>query len=187
MSNPVDAQLPRPLTGKDRPPRRALIAALGLAVAAVAAVIVVASRANSDQPVTLQSLSNPSASSPDCRAFTAALPTSFGSFHQVSLTQPAPESAAAWRTGPHSAPVVVRCGLERPPGFVMGSPLQVVDEVQWFQTDDRAHGSPWYAVDRRVYIALTLPPQDGPTPIQELSEIIAKTLPAVPIHPAPAQ
>ena len=45
--------------------------------------------------------------------------------------------------------------------------------------------STWFAVDRPVYIALTLPQGSGPTPIQEISDVIAKSLPAKAIDPAP--
>jgi hypothetical protein len=46
--------------------------------------------------------------------------------------------------------------------------------------------STWYTVDRPVYVALTLPPGSGPTPIQQLSELIDYTMQAVPISPSPA-
>jgi hypothetical protein len=35
-------------------------------------------------------------------------------------------------------------------------------------------------------VALTLPTGSGPTPIQQLSEVIDRTIAAVPINPAPA-
>jgi hypothetical protein len=38
-----------------------------------------------------------------------------------------------------------------------------------------------------VYVALTLPSGSGPTPIQQLSELIDHTIAAVPINPAPAR
>jgi hypothetical protein len=38
-----------------------------------------------------------------------------------------------------------------------------------------------------VYVALTLPSGSGPTPIQELSEVIDRTMGAVPINPQPAR
>jgi len=34
-------------------------------------------------------------------------------------------------------------------------------------------------------VALTLPPGSGPTPIQQLSELIDRTMPARPISPSP--
>ena len=58
--------------------------------------------------------------------------------------------------------------------------------MQWFEVTDEGR-STWFAVDRPVYIALTLPSGSGPTPIQQISEVIAQTVPAKPIDPAPAR
>ncbi len=64
--------------------------------------------------------------------------------------------------------------------------------MQWFevsagqQSVGEAGRSTWDAVDRPVYVALTLPSGSGPTPIQQLSDVIDRTMPAVPINPAPA-
>jgi hypothetical protein len=69
---------------------------------------------------------------------------------------------------------------------VVGSPLQEVEPVQWFELTD-AGRSTWFAVDRPVYIALTLPSGSGPTPIQEISEAISQTMPAKPLDPAPVR
>ena len=88
---------------------------------------------------------------------------------------------------------MLRCGLDRPAEFVVGSPIQVVDRVQWFevtagqQSAGDAGRSTWYTVDRPVYVALTLPSGSGPTPIQQLSELIDHTIAAVPINPGPAR
>jgi Protein of unknown function (DUF3515) len=55
--------------------------------------------------------------------------------------------------------------------------------------DDRAGDgrTTWYAVDRPVYVALTLPQGSGPTAIQQISEVVAESLPTTPINPAPAR
>ena len=113
------------------------------------------------------------------------LPDRLGDYRRAELAFPAPPGVAAWRIDATSEPVILRCGLERPDDFVVGSPLQVVDEVSWFRVAE-ADRVTWFAVDRPVYVALTLPQDSGPTPIQELSDVIAKTLPAKPINPAPA-
>jgi hypothetical protein len=64
----------------------------------------------------------------------------------------------------------------------------MVNAVQWFRLDDPdSDHSTWVTVDRPVYLALTLPTESGPTPIQALSDLIARTLPAVPIDPNPAR
>ncbi|MEZ0366729.1 DUF3515 domain-containing protein [Mycobacterium sp. pUA109] len=173
------------MTEADGPPRAALIAALLLAVAAVGVVLAVAaSHRAAQQPVALAAVPAPHAADPSCHALLDALPPQLGDFRRAEVAQPAPAGAAAWRPDGDGEPVVLRCGLDRPADFVASAPIQVVNAVQWFRVgvEDR---TTWYAVDRPVYVALTLPPGSGPTPIQQLSDLIAATLAAVPINPAP--
>lgn len=174
------------------PRRGLLIAAVVVAVLAVGVVLgIAATRQAPPQPVALPGVQAPQAGSPACRALAAALPDRLGDYQRAPLAQPAPEGATAWRAKPDTEPVVLRCGLDRPIGFVVGSPIQVVDQVQWFevageqQSAGAAGRSTWYTVDRPVYLALTLPMGSGPTPIQQVSEVIARTITAVPIDPAP--
>jgi Protein of unknown function (DUF3515) len=171
----------------DGPPRSLLIAAILVAAGAIIGILVVAVLRQSPpgrQPVAIASVPAPSGDSADCRALLGALPDQLGDYRRAPAAQPAPQGAAAWTTG--GEPIILRCGLERPAEFVVGSPLQVVDAVQWFELADQGR-STWFAVDRPVYLALTLPQGSGPTPIQEVSGIIAKSLPAKPIDPAPAR
>lgn len=173
-----------PETDSGGPSRAALIAALVLAVGAIGVVLAIAvTRRAPQQPVALAAVPAPHAADPPCKALFDALPERLGDYRRATVAHPAPEGAAAWRGD--GEPVVLRCGLDRPADFVVGSPIQVVDAVQWFQvrTDGR---STWYTVDRPVYVALTLPPGSGPTPIQQLSDLIDDTVAAVPINPAPA-
>lgn len=170
------------------PPRAAMIAALVLAVATIVAILAFAAiRHTSSQPVTLPAVPAPQAASPACRALLDALPSQLGDFQRAELAQPAPESTSAWRSGTATEPVVMRCGLQRPADFVVGSPIQVVDKVQWFQVSEQGSSeegrSTWYTVDRPVYVALTLPANSGPVPIQTLSGVIDHTIAAVPIDP----
>jgi hypothetical protein len=174
------------------PPRAVIIAAVALAVAAIGVILVIAANRNAPpRPVVLPAVPAPQAGSAACRALSEALPQRLGDYQRAPVAQPAPQGAAAWRTGPDSAPVVLRCGLDRPAEFVMGSPIQIVDRVQWFrvpaeqQSTGDAGRSTWYTVDRPVYVALTLPSGSGPTPIQQLSEVIDHAIAAVPIDPAP--
>ncbi len=88
--------------------------------------------------------------------------------------------------GPRTSLSSCGAGWTGPAEFVVGSPIQVVDAVQWFEVADQGR-STWFAVDRPVYVALTLPQGSGPTPIQAISEAIAKSLPATPIDPAPVR
>lgn len=174
-----------PVADRDEPPRAVLIAALAVAVAAVGAVLAVAviRQQPPDRAVPVAAVPAPHATDPACRALLAALPPRLGDFPRADIAAPAPDGAAAWRAG--GEPVVLRCGLDRPVGFVVGSAIQLVNQVQWFDVRDTDGRSSWYTVDRPVYVALTLPPGSGPTAIQELSELIARTLPATPIDPAP--
>ncbi len=187
-------------TSRDGPPRSLLIAAIAVAAVAIIAVLVIAAVRQLPeqlQPVPIPSVPAPRAESRECAALMAALPESLGDYRRAPAADPAPAGAAAWQAAPDAELVVLRCGLDRPAEFVVGSPIQVVDEVQWFEVSEAGGqersdpgnsqgGTTWFTVDRPVYIALTLPGGSGPTPIQDISEVTARTLPARPIDPAPA-
>jgi hypothetical protein len=171
----------------DGPPRALLIAAIIVAAGAIIGILVVAVLRQSppgQQPVAIASVPAPKGDGAECRALLGALPDHLGDYRRAPAAQPAPPGAAAWTAG--GEPIILRCGLERPAEFVIGSPLQVVDAVQWFEVGDQGR-STWFAVDRAVYVALTLPQSSGPTPIQDISDVIAKSLPARSIDPAPAR
>lgn len=181
----------------DGPPRALLIAAIVVAVSVVITVLgIAAARQQSPDrpPVAISSVPAPQADSTECHDLLAALPEQLGDFRRAQTVEPTPPGAAAWQAGAGDEPVILRCGLERPGDFVVGTPLQVVDAVQWFEvresggpsTADRGR-STWYAVDRPVYVALTLPAGAGPTPIQQLSGQIDRTMPVRPVDPAPAR
>jgi hypothetical protein len=158
-----------------------------VAVGAIVGVLVVAvvrQAPPGQQPVPIASVPAPKGDSAQCRTLLGALPEQLGDYHRAPAAPPAPAGAAAWTAGDDR--VILRCGLDRPSEFVVGSPLQVVNAVQWFELADQGR-STWFAVDRSVYIALTLPQGSGPTPIQEISDIIVKALPAKDIDPAPAR
>ena len=80
--------------------------------------------------------------------------------------------------------MILRCGLGRPAEFVVGAPIQMVDDVSWFRLDDPdLERTTWVCVDRPVYVALTLPDGSGPAPIQDLSDVIERTMAQQPIRP----
>jgi hypothetical protein len=186
-----------------------MVAAIVVAVGAVIAILVVAAlreQPAKDAPVAIVSVPAPNADSAECRALAEVLPDQLGDFRRVPAADPAPPGAAAWRASEDGEPVVLRCGVERPAEFVVGSPVQVVDAVQWFRVGEAGVGndpvgeagvgndpvgdqgrSTWFAVDRPVYVALTLPEGSGPTPIQEISRVIAKSLSAKAVDPAPVR
>jgi hypothetical protein len=175
-------------TDTDGPPRAVFIAALVVAVVTIGVILgIAATRKPPDTPVAISSVPAPQAGDPACRALLAAIPDQLGDYRRATAADPAPESAAAWRTAPGTDPVILRCGLDRPSDFVVGTPIQQVDDVQWFRVSDPASGLiTWFAVDRSVYVALTLPQDSGPTPIQDMSGVISRTLPARPLDPGPA-
>ena len=174
----------------DGPPRALLIAALAVAVLAVGAVLAVAATRRAPMsPVAIAAVPAPQSGTPECRSLLATLPERLGDYTRAAAVDPVPEGAAAWRSPETTGaePVIMRCGLDRPAEFVVGTPLQMVDDVQWLRLSDAdTRRSTWVAVDRAVYVAITLPDGSGPTPIQTLSEVIARTMPAIPIRPGPA-
>jgi uncharacterized protein DUF3515 len=178
------------MANSDGPPRAVLIVALVLAVGALGAVLAIAATRHPPlQPVGIAPVPAPRAQDPACQALLKALPERLGDYQRAAAVQPAPAGTAAWRAGEDSAPLVLRCGLDRPSDFVVGAPIQLVDRVQWFkEADPQSAGvgsrSTWYAVDRPVYVALTLPSGSGPTPIQQLSDLIDHTMTSVPISPS---
>ncbi len=169
----------------DGPPRGLMIAALVVAVLAIGAVLAVAAtRRTPPAPVVIAAVPAPAAESPECRALTAALPERLGEMHRAPTAQPTPAATAAWRSESGGEPVILRCGLDRPAEFVVGAPIQLVNQVQWFRLEDAdSRRSTWLCVDRPVYLALTLPDGSGPAPIQTMSDIVERTMPAVPIRP----
>lgn len=169
----------------------ALIAtAVALPVALVVGVIAAAAIANrspAKEDVGLGPVEAPAAQSSECTTLMSDLPESLGDYTRAQLRDPAPEATAAWQPA-EGDPVVMRCGLPRPPEFDQASPLSVVDGVQWFEISGAAQGieaSTWYAVDRGIYVALTVPNGSGPTPLQDASAAVSKALPPQPLDPAP--
>lgn len=175
--------------GTDGPPRAVLIAAVVVAVGAMIGVLVVAATREATpapRPVAIAAAPAPQADGAPCRALMNALPDDLGDYHRAKAVEPVPVGAAAWQAQPDGEAVILRCGLDRPDDFVTSSPLQVVDDVQWFRVSGDGRTT-WVTVDRPVYIALTLPDGSGPTPIQLLSRVVAQAMPATPLNPGPIQ
>lgn len=173
---------------RDGPPRGLLIAAIAVAVAAVVAVLAVAvtnEATPTPRPVAIAGAPAPQADGDACRNLMTKLPDVMGDYHRAQAVEPVPVGAAAWRADPtDDEAVILRCGLDRPDDFVVSSPLQVVDDVQWFRIGGEGR-STWVAVDRPVYVALTLPDGSGPTPIQLISRAVTEAMPATPVNPGP--
>ncbi|OBK33099.1 hypothetical protein A5658_13995 [Mycobacterium sp. 1245111.1] len=171
------------MADSEGPPRAALIAALVVAIGTIGVILAIAATRDHTSPVVVAAVPAPQAQDPACQKLTEALPQRLGGYTRAQLAQPAPVGAAAWQPAGTGDPVILRCGLDRPADFVVGSPIQVVDRVQWFEVSQDQRAT-WYTVDRAVYVALTLPQGSGPTPIQQLSELIDRIMPAHPIDPS---
>ncbi|EIE97930.1 DUF3515 domain-containing protein [Saccharomonospora glauca] len=132
-------------------------------------------------PLPLVSIPAPQSGSSECTSLVEAAPLELESsgerLARRELAEPAPPATLAWG---HGEPVVLRCGLDRPPELTRSSTLRSIDGVQWLPVPGEA-STTWYVVDRDVYIALTVPQTAGTGPLQQLSETVADVLPAVPL------
>lgn len=133
-------------------------------------------------PVALVPVDAPQAGSADCRTLLADLPASLdnagGALRRRPLASPAPTGAMAWGGTVSSDPVVLRCGIDRPAELIPTAELLAVDGVDWLQVSG-PDAATWYAVNRSVYVALTLPSGLSTGPLQEVSAAINRALPAV--------
>ena len=185
MDGPVTGADVSP-SARDGLPRWRLIAAITVAVLAVVSVIVLASVINSrpvgsvDDPLAVSSVDAPGATDPACAALTAALPEQLGGLQRRQLVQgsdPQLAGVAAWG----EPAVVLRCGLPTPQELTCTAVIQQVDQVAWLPLSGSG-ATTYLAVDRSVRVALTIPETETNTgPWQQMSQIIAATLPARPI------
>ena len=169
----------------DAPPRWLMIAATLLTLTAIGTVLAVAaSRRTPPAPVAIAAVPAAQANAPECRALLGDVPDRLGDYRRSVTAEPTPAGTAAWRSSSGGEPVILRCGLGRPAEFVVGAPIQMVDAVSWFRLQDPdSTRITWVCVDRPVYVAVTLPDGSGPTPIQELSGAIERTMARQPIQP----
>jgi hypothetical protein len=131
-------------------------------------------------PFALAGVEAPDADAPECTRLVGSLPATLPSkgeeLARLTLAEPAPPAAAAW-AGKRGEPVVLRCGLPKPAEYGPTAQLREVSKVNWLPVDGEG-ASTWYTVDRPVYVALTIPDDAGTGVVQEMSETIAKVLPA---------
>lgn len=131
-------------------------------------------------PLALVAVDAPDAGSPACAnlvdALPAALPSNGKQLKRLALADPAPPAAAAW-AGDRGEPVVMRCGLGRPAELQPTASLRLISKVNWLPVEGDG-ATTWYTADRPVYIALTIPEDAGTGVVQEMSETIAKAVPA---------
>jgi Protein of unknown function (DUF3515) len=137
-------------------------------------------------PLALVPVDAPDAASPSCAALLATLPAALpadgGTVPPRALADPAPAGARAWAAAPR--PVVLRCGLTRPAELAPDSALLEVDGVRWLQLADPVPDPvvvSYVAVDRPVYVVLTVPTDVGSGPLQAVADAVRTTLAAAPV------
>ncbi|MFC4948959.1 DUF3515 domain-containing protein [Pseudonocardia sp. GCM10023141] len=163
--------------------------ALPLLLAVVVAGIAITARVRGDDavappvaetgPLALAPVDAPDAGSGSCTTLLDALPATLdGGRATRPLAAPAPPASRAWAAVPR--PVVLRCGLPRPAELTPTSALLAVNGVSWLRLDD---GVPdpvvitYVAVDRPVYVVLTVPVDAGSAPLQQISDVVRDKLP----------
>lgn len=176
------------MTETGAPPRALIIAAAVLAVALAAAVAVLGLLSSSEDvpdepgPLPLVSIPAPQADSRACAALVKAAPAELESageqLRRRELAKPAPPATLAWGL---DNPVVLRCGLDRPPELTRTSSLRQINGVRWLEVPGDV-SSTWYVVDRPVYAALTVPADAGTGPLQQISDTVAATLEQTPLR-----
>ncbi|MGY1769812.1 DUF3515 domain-containing protein [Blastococcus sp. SYSU D00813] len=108
-----------------------------------------------------------------CPAFMTDLPIQLAGLESRRVRSDTPY-AYAWG----EPPVVLRCGVERPAGFAPDSGLIQLNQVQWFVDTSDPEQYVWTAVDRPVYVELTVPASLDSEAAIALSPLIAATMPA---------
>lgn len=175
-------------TDTGAPSRRLILIAAGLAAALAIGVALAGLLSQSDsptpsrRPLPLVPILAPEADAPGCTSLVPNLPlelTSAGStLPRRELAAPPPPATVAWGA---PDPIVLRCGLERPPELTPTAALRVINGVQWLQVPGDGSAT-WYVVDREVYAGLTVPENAGTGPLQQVSNTVAATLEPAPVR-----
>ena len=127
--------------------------------------------APADPPVTAQGAQA-------CRVLMRRLPAELDGTARTPTAGRAPFVAAWGRS-----PIVLQCGVARPRELAAYSTAQLIGSgqdlsVNWLPVT-RGTTTVWTVIDRSVYIRLTVPNTYATPPIDELSTIVARVLPAV--------
>jgi Protein of unknown function (DUF3515) len=78
-------------------------------------------------------------------------------------------------------PVVLVCGVERPATLEPTSPLIQVNGVNWLVDTSDPDSIVWTAVDRPVYVQVTVSADTDSAPVTALCQVINDTLPLQPV------
>lgn len=156
------------------------IAAVFVLVVVIVSVLVRNDDSDDLGPLPLATVPEEAADSPACRDLLAAMPPTLDAdgdeLERRELAQPAPPGAVAWG----EPAIVLRCGLGRPAELNPTSRLLDVSGVDFLEIGDEI-ATTWVAVDRPVYVAITLPRGTGSGPLQQLAAELQGVLPVGPV------
>ena len=74
-------------------------------------------------------------------------------------------------------PIVLRCGVPAPAGFVAGAGVIQINGVQWYVDTADPAATVWTTVDRPVGVEVRVPANLDSASVTELTSAIAKSLP----------
>ncbi|WP_233495734.1 DUF3515 domain-containing protein [Geodermatophilus sp. TF02-6] len=112
-----------------------------------------------------------------CPALMSALPLELTGEQSRPVQSDSP-FAYAWG----EPPVVLVCGVDRPAGLEPTSPLIQINGVQWFVDTGDPDVVVWTAVDRPVYVQVTVSADTDSAPVTALGPVVAGALPARPVQ-----
>jgi hypothetical protein len=76
-------------------------------------------------------------------------------------------------------PTILRCGVARPAGYLVGASTLAISEVEWF-FETAAAGTTYTAVDRGIYLEVFVPSSaDGGATLAILAPLIIQAFPYV--------
>ena len=149
--------------------------AVGVVLVAIAAVLVLSRIAAISSatlgPVTLVGVDQPDASGTACQTLMKALPDTV---NDLSRRETVGDATASRAWGDPA--VILRCGVAPPDDLDCTVAITNVNNVWWYQQSD-TDSTTYLSVDRSVHIAVTMPVGSGTGPLQQLSDVIATTLP----------
>ncbi len=141
-----------------------------------------AQQARRSGPLALPPIPAPEAGTPECASVLAKVPQALlvdgRPVPRRPLAPPEPPATVAWGDAAHD-PTTVRCGIDAPAELTPTSKLLDVSGVSWLEISAGGNTS-WLAVDRPVYVALTVPQNSGSGPLQDLSAALS-SLPKQPV------
>ena len=130
-------------------------------------------------PVAVPAPPSSAAAARGCPAVISHLPVVLAG-RQSRPAQSVSPYVAAWG----DPPIVLRCGVPRPVAFVRTSSLTVVNGVQWL-AERRPGAVLWTAVDREVYVEVSVPAAYTSAAVVDLSGALTQALPARRPQPGP--